>query len=475
MALTAEQQENVRIIVRVGEGMGLDDQTIAAAVATAMMESGLVNNPGGDRDSAGLFQQRPSQGWGTLEQVTDPEYAAKRFFQAYTRSQGATVLERIANTQRPAAEFRDRYAQHFGAAIMAVSEMTGRTIQPLSGAPVAESPVSVESEMAEAAVSNPGSRLVLNADGTISAEDADEITPDSTPEEVEAYIAENYPDVAPFLENEAIKWILYDAAINERDATEIMAAIRQTEYWQTHGPESRAFDALLAEDPLAARQTVDDERVRIRNLMSRNDVELTTGEEDMLIMASIRGGWSDQELNSWLAGNLRARRAAPGEQGLGGEVELDAADLGAIAASYFVPLAKADLGDWALKIMDGSETMDSFTAYVMDMSRGRFSNDQDVLGAIDRGISPDRFFSPIRNEIANVLEMNPESVDLFGDPRFSAVTQFFDPEAKMRRSMTLYETRQWARNQDEYKHTDQYQQQDASMTDALLRTFGAIA
>ena len=50
------------------------------AVATAMQESSLVNLTGGDRDSVGLFQQRPSQGWGTPEQLHDPTYAAGKFY-----------------------------------------------------------------------------------------------------------------------------------------------------------------------------------------------------------------------------------------------------------------------------------------------------------------------------------------------------------------------------------------------------------
>ena len=53
---------------------------VTVALATAMQESGLRNLPGGDRDSAGLFQQRPSQGWGTYAQVTDPVHATTAFY-----------------------------------------------------------------------------------------------------------------------------------------------------------------------------------------------------------------------------------------------------------------------------------------------------------------------------------------------------------------------------------------------------------
>ena len=78
--VTVEQADSAATIAGVGMAMGMPDHAVTVALATAMQESGLRNLPGGDRDSAGLFQQRPSQGWGTLDQVTDPVYAATAFY-----------------------------------------------------------------------------------------------------------------------------------------------------------------------------------------------------------------------------------------------------------------------------------------------------------------------------------------------------------------------------------------------------------
>jgi hypothetical protein len=78
--LTAEQITNARIIARVGRDRGLPQRAVVIALATAMQESRLRNLDYGDRDSLGLFQQRPSQGWGTPAQVRDPVYAAGRFY-----------------------------------------------------------------------------------------------------------------------------------------------------------------------------------------------------------------------------------------------------------------------------------------------------------------------------------------------------------------------------------------------------------
>lgn len=80
VVLTEEQTTNARIIIQTGYELGVPAHGIAIALATAMVESGLANPTSGDRDSIGLFQQRPSTGWGTPEQIADPSYAARVFY-----------------------------------------------------------------------------------------------------------------------------------------------------------------------------------------------------------------------------------------------------------------------------------------------------------------------------------------------------------------------------------------------------------
>ena len=78
--LDAEQQRNAKLIIQVGRQLGVPERGIAIALGTAMQESWLRNLDWGDRDSLGLFQQRPSTGWGTAAQVRDPVRATRAFF-----------------------------------------------------------------------------------------------------------------------------------------------------------------------------------------------------------------------------------------------------------------------------------------------------------------------------------------------------------------------------------------------------------
>jgi cell wall-associated NlpC family hydrolase len=81
-ALTPVQVANAQIIYEVAVQTGLPQRAAVIAIATAKQESDLINSTTAtDHDSLGLFQQRPSQGWGTPAQVTDPVYAARAFYQ----------------------------------------------------------------------------------------------------------------------------------------------------------------------------------------------------------------------------------------------------------------------------------------------------------------------------------------------------------------------------------------------------------
>lgn len=107
-----EQISNARIIQATGVAMRVPPRGQVVALATALQESGLRNLAYGDRDSLGLFQQRPSQGWGTAEQVRDPVHASRRFYQALLEVDGwesMTVAQAAQAVQRSA--YPDAYAK----------------------------------------------------------------------------------------------------------------------------------------------------------------------------------------------------------------------------------------------------------------------------------------------------------------------------------------------------------------------------
>src|SRR6266511_4161220 len=108
----SEQVGYAATIIAAGTRLGVPPRGWVIAVATAMQESDLRNPPGGPDDSIGLFQQRPSQGWGTPAQLADPDYAATKYFQALLKVPGwqTMALTDAAQAVQKSA-FPDAYAK----------------------------------------------------------------------------------------------------------------------------------------------------------------------------------------------------------------------------------------------------------------------------------------------------------------------------------------------------------------------------
>ncbi|MFC8930280.1 hypothetical protein ACFT43_31065 [Streptomyces albidoflavus] len=100
-------------VIATGAQMGISAHGQVVALATALQESNLRNLPYGDRDSLGVFQQRPSMGWGTPTQILDPVYASQKFYEGLQKIDGweeMPVTEAAQAVQRSA--YPDAYAKH---------------------------------------------------------------------------------------------------------------------------------------------------------------------------------------------------------------------------------------------------------------------------------------------------------------------------------------------------------------------------
>jgi hypothetical protein len=132
-ALSVEQADNAATIAAVGGRLGMPDHAVSVAIATALQESGLRNLAYGDRDSVGLFQQRPSQGWGRAEQLTDTVYASTAFYQRLRQQrnwQQMEVTDAAQLVQRSAAP--QAYAQWEPQARAIAAALTGEAEATLS-------------------------------------------------------------------------------------------------------------------------------------------------------------------------------------------------------------------------------------------------------------------------------------------------------------------------------------------------------
>ncbi|MFF3254477.1 heavy metal transporter [Actinacidiphila glaucinigra] len=127
LTLEPQQAANASTIAAVATSRGLPERAVTIALATSMQESALRNLDHGDRDSVGLFQQRPSQGWGTAAQIMDPVYASNEFFDGLVKIHGYSRLPLTVAAQKvQKSGFPQAYAKHEADAALLAGALTGR-------------------------------------------------------------------------------------------------------------------------------------------------------------------------------------------------------------------------------------------------------------------------------------------------------------------------------------------------------------
>ncbi len=131
--VTPEQMANAATIVGISVRRHLPARAATIALATARQESKFINVTYGDRDSLGLFQQRPSQGWGTAAQVSDPVYATNAFYDALVKVHGYQSMEitKVAQKVQRSA-YPEAYAAHEPEGRVLASALTGHSTAALT-------------------------------------------------------------------------------------------------------------------------------------------------------------------------------------------------------------------------------------------------------------------------------------------------------------------------------------------------------
>ncbi|MFD6886823.1 hypothetical protein [Streptomyces sp. NPDC059957] len=156
--MSPDQAANATTIAAVGVSKGMPDRAVTIALATAMQESALRNLDHGDRDSLGLFQQRPSQGWGTPEQIMDPVYSAGIFYDRLAEIKGYSRLPLTVAAQKvQLSGFPQAYAKHEPDATVLTAAFTGGGHLTCTGPAPARSgdPAKVRAELTRLLGKNP--------------------------------------------------------------------------------------------------------------------------------------------------------------------------------------------------------------------------------------------------------------------------------------------------------------------------------
>ena len=284
--------------------------------------------------------------------------------------------------------------------------------------------------------------------------------------DIEAYIRSNYGYVAWAIDHKELGPILREAAEDGWDAARIQGAILDTDWWRENQSSLREYELRKNEDPASLEADVQATQLDLRMAAGRLGVNISDKRLRRLAEDATKFGWSENEIRSALVAEADYQPNRPAQKQ---DLLAVREELGIIANDWMVPMSDQKLHNWATRIAEGSTTKDTFQAILRDQALSRYPHLKHVYEA---GGTTSDFFEPYKQTIGQMLEINPDSIDLTRG-KWSQIVDYTGGEE--RRPMTLYEVQDFVRSQDEWRKTDQANTEAAQFAEMLGQTFGRVA
>lgn len=293
---------------------------------------------------------------------------------------------------------------------------------------------------------------------------ANRLPPNASEAQIEEFIRANYSATqVGLLQIPELRSVMLNAAREGMTADRMLVEIERTAWWQSRSEAMRQWDVLKATNPSEAQAQIDAKRAELGPQLA----QLGLADDPSVAEQALRLGWTPDQLRQDFATRLQGQSDQSGLKDASAP-DVTADSLVTMARTeYLVPINRQDAERWAIDIFAGRKTEDQLRNYLQRQAEARFP------GLVESGFTPGEYMAPIRNVIAETLEVQPADVDLL-DRRWSAVLETQASDGKFR-PMTIAEAQSWARSQQEFRYTKGAQKEAAAMAETLGRTFGAVA
>lgn len=290
------------------------------------------------------------------------------------------------------------------------------------------------------------------------------------PDDLVAKVQADYPSFMFLLNDPDVGPLLLEAVNPEHplDPATFQAKLIQTDWWKKSSPTVRQWQVTLNTDPAAASSQLATWKAQLQQATQRAGLQFAPADLDWWANNYVPMGVAvtDPRIQAEIA---RVYASRPDLHVAGtGDIATIGTQLQGVAAQYFHPLAPADISWWQQRIASGYDTIQGFQTEMARQAAGRWSMYADQINA---GITPDQLFSSQRNVIAQELEVDPATINLMSDPRWSKVLGVAGKDGASR-PMTYNESIALARGQEAWKDTSRGKALSAQLVDSLTKTFG---
>lgn len=287
-----------------------------------------------------------------------------------------------------------------------------------------------------------------------------------TDDEFRAAMAQYGPDLVAAMSNPevlgALKSMWADGSIKNPNLVE--QRLRGTNWYRNQNTVARSKAQLEAENPAEAIRQMQDVRRSFERTAQRYGVQINSATLDSLANDAWRNGWDNDadRIQQSILGHFDAA------SGMGqGKIAGNAANIRAQLKKFGLPSSDVSVAKWAIDIASGTLDPDALSEMIKNQAKAKYPHLADM---IDRGLTPDDYYQPFKQTLAQELEINPEDIN-FDSAEWSPVID----GGGTGKPMTLTETRRFARTKDAWRNTDAANRQAANMESFILRTFGKVA
>ena len=272
---------------------------------------------------------------------------------------------------------------------------------------------------------------------------------------------------AIFQNNPELKKLLIDATSNSWAPDKFQYEIEQTDWWKTTTESARVFDTEEATDPATVQTKIDNRVATINDYALQFGVRVSSETAAELARDSLRGGWSEQILQTAITNEATKSTA--------GVSQLRAGYIGqqirSSANSYGIRLGDTELNSWVQKWASGAESKESVEAAMREWSKVLYPS---ISTYIDEGRTFQDIVSPYKSLAAGLLELDAEQID-FTEPKWLAAISKEDKAGDQKLMSATEWQREIRTNRDfGFEFTKQAQNQAYAIANQMAELFGRV-
>ena len=269
-------------------------------------------------------------------------------------------------------------------------------------------------------------------------------------------IVKSIPEVSALLQN---------AVANDWSNDKFNYELSQTTWFKTTSTSARQWDLSEQSDPASAQQKVDNQAAQIKAKALTLGIRLDDTSVAKLAKDSLRGGWDETTITNSIGSQAMQSTAGVSQlrSGYIGQT------LRQTAADYGISLSDDTFNQFVNKVATGQESQNSFQQYALQMAKSLFPG---IAAQLDAGQTYKQIVDPYKQTAAQILEMNPESID-FVDPKWSKAVTFVTDKGEQR-PMNYNEWGDYLRQTRSfgYEFTSEAQSRAYGVANDLARLFG---